>query len=70
MVTDRCWEIQPREEIKCPHCGKKAIKHIHKEGARYHVMNWDTHGGHCSEKDCEMNHGPGKCIPEKIPYGC
>jgi hypothetical protein len=31
-------------------------KHIVKEGARYHVIWWDTEGKHCSEPDCEINH--------------
>ena len=51
----------------CPHCGKPMVKHILKEGARYHVISW--HGSkngatsHCSEPDCEENHGPGHCVP-------
>ena len=51
----------------CPHCGKPIVKHIWKEGARYHVISW--HGSkngatsHCSEPDCEKNHGPGHCVP-------
>lgn len=31
------------------------LKHIHKEGARYHVLYWDTRGTHCSEPNCEIN---------------
>ena len=31
------------------------LKHIVKEGARYHVTHWDTDGAHCSEPNCEMN---------------
>ena len=27
---------------ECPHCGKPIVKHIIKEGARYHVTSWDT----------------------------
>jgi hypothetical protein len=51
----------------CPLCGKSMVKHIRKEGARYHVISW--HGSkngatsHCSEPDCEKNHGPGHCVP-------
>jgi len=48
---------------KCPLCKQKMVKHIIKEGARYHVLRWDTNGQHCSEKDCEQNHGYGKCVP-------
>lgn len=47
----------------CPLCKQKMVKHIIKEGARYHVPHWDTNGQHCSEKDCEQNHGYGKCVP-------
>jgi hypothetical protein len=48
---------------KCPYCGKKMVKHIIKEGARYHVHSYDTNGVHCSEPNCENNHGPGHCVP-------
>jgi hypothetical protein len=48
----------------CPYCGKLMVKHIVKEGARYHVTSWDYHGVHCSEPDCERNHGVGKCVPK------
>ena len=53
----------------CPLCGKPMVKHIIKEGARYHVHRY--HGSengavvHCSEKDCEDNHGYGQCVPMK-----
>ncbi len=33
----------------------KWVKHIVKEGARFHVLWWDTHGTHCSEPTCETN---------------
>jgi hypothetical protein len=57
---------------KCPHCGKEMVKHIIKEGARYHVTSCykGPNGAlsHCSEPNCEHNHGPGHCIPiEKDP---
>ena len=45
----------------CPICKKEMVKHIIKEGARYHVHSWDGNGEHCSTKDCENNHGWGKC---------
>lgn len=38
-----------KEEIK------EWKKHIHKDGARFHVLWWDLGGTHCSEKNCEMN---------------
>ena len=31
--------------------------HVICEGARFHTPNWDSNGEHCSEKDCEVNHG-------------
>lgn len=30
-------------------------KHIICEGARYHVISYDTLGRHCSEEKCEIN---------------
>jgi len=47
--------------MKCPICKKEMVKHIFKEGARYHVNSWDGNGRRCSTKDCEDNHGLGKC---------
>jgi hypothetical protein len=64
-------ELKKREnQHKCPLCGKMVEKHIVEEGARFHVHWWDTKGTHCSEKDCEDNHGFGKCVPDpekKLP---
>jgi len=31
------------------------LKHIRKEGARYHVLRYDSNGVHCSEPNCEVN---------------
>jgi hypothetical protein len=31
------------------------MKHVIKEGSRYHVTFWDSNGIHCSEKNCELN---------------
>ena len=45
----------------CPICKKGMVKHIIKEGARYHVHSYDSNGIHCSTPDCEDNHGKGKC---------
>lgn len=45
------FEIIPTEYNK-----DGTIKHpLHKEGARYHVLHWDTDGIHCSEPNCEIN---------------
>lgn len=30
-------------------------KHIRCNGARYHVISWDSQGAKCSEPDCELN---------------
>lgn len=30
-------------------------KHVVCEGARHHVVSWDTDGEHCSEPNCEIN---------------
>jgi hypothetical protein len=30
-------------------------KHIVCEGARFHVISWDSQGEHCSEPNCEVN---------------
>lgn len=45
----------------CPFCGKQIQKHIFCEGAYWHMPSWDNKGRHCSEPDCEDNHGKGKC---------
>lgn len=53
--------------MKCKYCGREMVKHIIKEGARYHVLSWykGKFGAleHCSEPDCERNHGEGHCVP-------
>lgn len=48
--------------MKCPHCKKPMVEHIVKEGARYHVPSWDSRGQHCSEPNCEQNHGIHQCV--------
>jgi len=45
-----------KEIVTCPGCGKDMEKHIVCEGARFHVLSWDTNGEHCSESNCEVNH--------------
>ena len=30
-------------------------KHVVCDGARFHVLSWDTFGEQCSEKNCEIN---------------
>lgn len=49
--------------MACKTCCRKIKEHVVSEGSREHVMHWDTNGRHCSEKDCEVNHGKGKCAP-------
>jgi hypothetical protein len=31
------------------------VKHIIKDGSRYHVLSWSEIGTHCSEPECEIN---------------
>lgn len=31
------------------------VKHIHCEGARFHVISWDSHGERCSHPNCIIN---------------
>jgi hypothetical protein len=53
---------------KCPHCGMKMVKHIVKEGAKYHVHSYNKYTDRsrssvrCSDPHCEDNHGIGKCV--------
>lgn len=49
------WDIPPRE----PSIWPGYIKHVVKEGARYHVVSWSEQGTHCSERDCEINRRAG-----------
>lgn len=44
------------EYINCKDCNVEMEKHINQEGARYHVLSWDTKGSHCSESSCEIHH--------------
>ena len=52
----------------CPHCGKKIVKHIICEGARFHVYSYNGYTDksrnpvRCSDPDCEDNHGIGCCV--------
>jgi len=52
----------------CPHCGKKMVKHIIHEGARYHVHSYIGYTDKsrspvtCSNPNCEDNHGIGRCV--------
>lgn len=34
---------------------KILVKHIIKEGSRFHVISYDTNGAHCNIKNCEIN---------------
>lgn len=31
------------------------VPHVHKDGARFHVLWWDSNGRHCSCRNCEIN---------------
>jgi hypothetical protein len=41
----------PREPSSVP----GFVKHVRCEGAKFHVLRWDTSGTHCSEPDCIVN---------------
>ena len=59
------FEMRFVERVKCPVCKRMMIKHVIKEGARYHVISYyGPEGSHCSTTDCEINHGVGKCKKE------
>ncbi len=62
-----CEIIDDNKHLVCPHCGKSMVKHIIQEGARFHVTSYHSSPNgaydHCSEKDCECNHGEGHCVP-------
>ena len=45
------WQAIPREPASDP----KYVKHVQCEGARYHVLSYDSNGVHCSEHDCIIN---------------
>ena len=34
---------------------KAAVPHVIQEGARFHVLSYDSEGQHCSEPQCEVN---------------
>ncbi len=44
------------KRYKCHKCGEIIEEHIICEGARFHVLHWDSNGTHCSVKNCEKNH--------------
>jgi hypothetical protein len=50
---------QPKKKV-CPVCGKPIVKHITKDGARYHVISYHQVGNsaimRCSNPNCEINH--------------
>ena len=68
--------IPEKKAGKCPLCGNDMVKHIVKEGARYHVHRYslcsDDFGKfskiECSAVDCEDNHGYGLCVPRTQKY--
>jgi hypothetical protein len=52
--------IEYMDEKKPKEKKGKWVEHIVKEGARYHVVSYDTNGAHCSEPNCEMNKPRGR----------
>jgi len=48
--------VESAENIRVPvKDGERWIKHVHCDGARFHVLWWDALGRHCFEKDCIYN---------------
>ena len=43
------------EHVPCIYNSDGSVKHISKEGSRYHILYYDSEGAHCSEKNCEIN---------------
>lgn len=43
------------------------VKHVFCDGARIHVLSWDSYGRRCSQRNCIMNHGRPDCdvLPSK-----
>lgn len=73
--TDDFGFIKETDLGVCPHCGMKMVKHIIKEGARYHVHSYNGYRDksrspvRCSDPHCEDNHGIGRCVDKNgIPY--
>ena len=50
-IQDATGYAVPREPASDP----RFVKHVRCEGARFHVLHWDTAGAHCSESDCIIN---------------
>jgi len=64
-------ELKPIKSVDkgiCPYCGMKMVKHILKEGARYHVHSYHVYTDksrspvRCSDPRCVDNHGIGRCV--------
>lgn len=45
------------EYYKCEHNDDGSIKHIQKDGVRYHILYYDTQGIHCTEKNVKLTEG-------------
>ncbi len=43
------------------------LKHIIKEGARYHVIGWSNLGRWCSEPNCEVNRNTRATLGQTLP---
>ena len=50
-------EIQPGQTppVIPAESDPKYVKHIRCEGARFHVLSWDSNGPHCSQPHCIIN---------------
>lgn len=41
------------------------VKHVYCEGARFHVLSWDSYGHKCSVQNCIMNQKRPDCKVEQ-----
>jgi hypothetical protein len=55
--TDIYLDEQPGSAVprKFVRGSRKWIKHVHSDGARFHVIWWSAMGTHCTEPDCIIN---------------
>jgi hypothetical protein len=63
--------IQPNESIPFPppRYDDGVLEHVYCEGARFHTSSWDSNGTHCSEPECEVNHGGIRWVGEQRKVG-
>jgi hypothetical protein len=55
IVIDTAPRFQPEP---VPASVRGYVKHVRCEGARFHVLYWDSNGCHCTDPKCIINHRP------------